>query len=410
MKKSNLVALLERWTELDVRYFLRGGAVLFSTQFILILSSFLLSVGFAHLTSKELFGQFQFVLAVLGTLSVLSLPGANTAVLLGVSQNKDGTLLQGVKLKFKWSILGILGLLVTAGYFYIRPSYESLWQVFLICMIFFPILYSIDVTHSFFAGRKKFSWSCGFQLITEAGSAIAALISLFFTKNLLFIVGIYLLVQAIGDLLAFSFARKRMLNQRKDPEFNLYSFQLTLINFIPYIKTFFDKIVVTYFLGFAATAIYTIGAAIAEQLYAVSKSVSMLVFPKLAEQKKGTLDFAVRKRIGLMFFFFIIVAGIGALLAPIIIPFFFSEQYSGAVLIAQLLLLVSIPRAVAFVLTKVQEVQREKQKLYRINAIYAGTEIIALIALTPFYGMYGIVGAKALSNVVYLISAWRSLR
>src|SRR5574341_893188 len=136
---KHLVSFLEKWTELDVMYYVRGGAWLFSTQFLLILGSLGLAMGFAHLTSKEIFGQFQFVLAVLGTLSVLSFPGANTAVQLGASQNKDATLIQGVLYKLKRSILGILGLLIVAFYFYSKhePRYEAIWPVFLVAIIFF---------------------------------------------------------------------------------------------------------------------------------------------------------------------------------------------------------------------------------------------------------------------------------
>ncbi len=407
---KHLVSFLEKWTELDVMYYVRGGAVLFSTQFLLVLSGFLLSVGFAHLTSKELFGQYQFVLAVIGTISVLALPGTNTAVLLGVSENKEGTLLQGIRLKLKWCVLGILALIATAGYFYLKqPQYADLWPIFLVAIIFFPILYSLDVTHSFFAGRKKFTWSCAFQLITEAGSSMGALASLFFTKNLLIIITIYLIIQAIGDVLAFLFARSKLQNTRTDPELASYSGHLTVINFIPYIKTFFDKLIVTYFLGFAATAVYTIAAAMAEQLYAVSKSVSALVFPKLTTDKKEVIYKHVIRHIPKLIFFFIVVAGVAALLAPVIIPFFFSEQYRASVLIAQLLLLVSIPRAIAFVLTRVQEAQRQKKKLYKINAWYAGVEIAALLVLTPLYGMYGLVAAKGISNLAYCIIAWKNL-
>ncbi len=407
---KHVVSFLEKWTELDVMYYFRGGAWLFSTQFLLVLTSFLLFVGFARLTSKDLFGQFQFVLAILGTFSSLALPGANTAVFLGVAQKKDGTLLQGIKLKLKWSLLGIIGLLVTAGYFYFRPGYEHVWPIFLVAILFFPIIYTFDAVHFFFAGRRKFSWSCLFQIPIEAGSAFAALVSLFFTKNLITIITIYLAVQAVGYLFALRFARENLRNKKTDAEFASYSTHLTVINFIPYLRTYFDKLIVTYFLGFAATAVYTIGAAMSEQLYAVSKNVGNIVFPKLAELKGKKIYAEVKKRTGKLAIFFILVAFAAILLAPFLIPFFFSAQYAGAVPIAQLLLLVGIPRAIAFVLTRVQEARRQKGRLYTINACYSGVEILALLVLTPFYGMYGVVGAKAVSNLTYIAIAWRSLR
>ncbi|MEM3154428.1 MAG: oligosaccharide flippase family protein, partial [Candidatus Woesearchaeota archaeon] len=350
---NHLISFLNKWTELDVMYYVRGGALLFSTQFLIVFCSFLLSVAFAYWTSKEFYGQFQFVLAVLGTISVLSFPGANNAVLVGVSENKDGTLLQGMRFKLKWSILGVLALLIAAGYFYFEKPSEPLWQIFLLSIIFFPILTSLDVTHAFFFGKKKPKWSCVFQLFVEAGSSIGALVALYLSKNLLLIVAVYLIIQSIGDIWSFVFARRKMENGVKDADFVSYSAHLTVINFIPYIKVFFDKLIVTFFLGFAATAVYTIAAALSEQLYSISKNVSLLVFPKLTAGKKEVIYKYVIRHIPKLIVFFVVIAGVASIFAPIIIPFFFSEQYSDAVLLAQLLLVVSIPRAIGFVLSRV---------------------------------------------------------
>jgi O-antigen/teichoic acid export membrane protein len=263
--------------------------------------------------------------------------------------------------------------------------------------------------HAFFAGRKKFSWSCTFQLITEVGSSMGVLVSLFFTKNLLIIVSVFLIMQAFGDILAFLFARSKMRNHVEDPEFASYSGHLTVINIVPNIKFFFDKLIVTFFLGFAATAVYSIAAAMSEQMYAVSKTISTLVFPKLTTDKKEVIYKHVIKHIPKLILFFVMMAGIAAVLSPIVIPFFFSEQYRDAVLLSQLFLLVGIPRAVAFVLTRVQEAHRQKKKLYTINALYAAVEMIALVVLIPLYGMYGLVAAKGISNLAYCIIAWKNL-
>jgi O-antigen/teichoic acid export membrane protein len=409
---KHIVSFLNKWTDLDILYYFKGGAVLFSTQFLIILSYFFLNVVFAHLATKELFGQFQFIVSIIGLLSVLSLPGANTAVALGVSQKKDGTLLQGVKLKLKWSILAIVGIIIASAYFYLarEPNYEMVWSALLGVIVFIPIIYTLDLAHAFFVGKKKFEWSCAFQLISEVAGPLAVLSFLFFTKNLFVLTVVYFAFRAVAYASAFIFAKRRMENKTIESDFNSYSFHLTVINLIPEIKMFFDKIIVTFFLGFAATAVYTIGAAMAEQLYAVSKTVGTLIFPKLAGQSKEVMYSEVKRRTGKMTLFFIVIAGLAAILAPVLIPLFFSAQYDSAVILAQLLLLVSVPRAIAFVLTRVQEAQKQKKKLYVISVLYSAVEIVSLLVMIPLYGLYGIVVAKGLSNVVYVVAAWRSLR
>ncbi len=409
---KHLISFLEKWTESDIVYFFQGGAWLFSAQLALVLTSLSLSVGFAHLAGKEVYGQFQFVLAILGTLSVLAFPGANAAVMLGTAQKKEGTLLQGALFKLKRSVLGIIGIVAVAAYFYLKhePNYAQVWPALLATVIFFPIIYSLDVTQHFFVGKRKFSWGSLFQLLTQGGSALAALAALFFTKNLIVILIIYFAVQAIAIIIAFWFARKRMKNKYTDPEFISYSNHMTAINFIPTLRAYFDKLIVTYTLGFASTAVYSIAAAMSEQLFAISRNVGNIAFPKLAVQKEKKLYGEVKRRTGKLVIFFILIAGVAILLAPYLIPFFFSDQYNSAIPIAQLLLLVGVPRAVGFILVKVQEAMRERKKLYTINLVFASVEILALLILVPLYGINGIIGAKAISNTTYVIMAWRSLR
>ncbi len=409
---KHLISFLEKWTESDVVYFFQGGAWLFSAQLALVITSLLLSIGFAHLAGKEVYGQFQFVLAMLGTLSVLAFPGANAAVMLGTAQKKEGTLLQGVLYKLKRSILGVIGIFSVAAYFYLQhePNYAQVWPALLVTIVFFPILYSLDVTQHFFVGKRKFSWSSLFQLMSHGGSALAALAALFFTTNIIVILVVYLGAQAVSSIFAFRFARKRMRNKHTDPEFSSYSNHMTAINFIPTIRAYFDKLIVTYTLGFASTAVYSIAAAMSEQLFAISRNVANIAFPKLAVQSEKKLYGEVKRRTGKLVVFFVLIAGVAILLAPYLIPFFFSEQYSSAIPIAQFLLLAGIPRAVGFILVKVQEAMREKKKMYAINLVFASVEILALLVLVPLYGLNGIIGAKAISNTTYVIMAWRSLR
>jgi O-antigen/teichoic acid export membrane protein len=408
---KHLISLLEKWTELDVLYFMKGGAWLFSTQFILIIAGLLLSITFARVTSKDMFGQFQFILAVLGTLSVFSLPGTNTAVMLGVAKGKDGSLFKGAWLKFRWSILGAVGLVIAALYFYLlkEPRYSDIWPALLVLAVFFPLLYSFDVGQIFFSAKKKFSTNCLFLLLIDAGSAVAAIIVLLLSGSLFWTVVAYVGVQAVFTLVAFWQASLNSKNRNSDADMPSYSFHLTVVNAIPQVRSYFDKLVVSYVLGFAATAVYSIASAMAEQLYAVSKSVGVIVFPKLAERRADVLGRAVKKRTGLLLLFFAVIAGIASLLAPILIPLFFSEQYASAVPIAQILLLITIPRAAGFVIAKVFEVKKQQKKLYFVNLVYAGAEILLLTVLVPLYGLYGILFAKAASNIIYFVGAWKNL-
>lgn len=391
---------LERLLGLDVRYYVRGGAVLFATQAFLIMLSFMLSVVFARVATKELFGRFQFVLAVVGMVSILALPGLNAAVQLGAARGQDGVLAQGARYKRWFSVLGVAALGVAAGYFY-RIGNDAVWKACAVSLFAFPLVYSFDVVHAFFAGKRRFDLTCAFQLVSEGLSSVVAMVLLFVTGELWLILLGYWALKAVGVTLGYVFARARFRGVETDTDLLKYGAHLTVMNVFPYVKAFFDKLVVAYFLGFAATAVYGIGQAVSEQLYAVSKNVANVVFPKVAERERDLAFGVVRKKLWLLVLFFSVIAAFAVLLAPLVIPFFFSEQYAGTVWIAQVLVVASVPRAIGMVLSRAQEAQKEKGRLYRINIVYSLIEIVGLLMLAPLYGLAGIVAAKAVANVVY---------
>ena len=87
----------QRALKLDVRYFMRGGFWLSLMQGITTLTGFLVVVAFTRLATKDFYGQYQFIMAIIAFLAIFSLPGMQTAITQAVSRNKNAALLQGTK-------------------------------------------------------------------------------------------------------------------------------------------------------------------------------------------------------------------------------------------------------------------------------------------------------------------------
>ena len=79
----------ENFVRTDLRYILRGGSFLFFAQVVGSITALLLAVGYAHYLPKEVYGTYKYILSILGTLSLFSLAGMDTAVQRGVAQGKD---------------------------------------------------------------------------------------------------------------------------------------------------------------------------------------------------------------------------------------------------------------------------------------------------------------------------------
>src|SRR3989304_3173984 len=96
---------LSKRAGLNLRYFLTSGSWVAGRYVLMGLLSLGISVAFARLGTAELYGQYQFVLAVVSFLSILSLPGLNTVTLIAVAKGIPRVLVDATRVCFRASWL-----------------------------------------------------------------------------------------------------------------------------------------------------------------------------------------------------------------------------------------------------------------------------------------------------------------
>ena len=72
------------------------------------------------MVTREVFGEYQFVLSVLAIISILSIPGLNISLIRSVARGYEGDYKKVVKVSFKWSLLGVPVLLMVGSYYYLH--------------------------------------------------------------------------------------------------------------------------------------------------------------------------------------------------------------------------------------------------------------------------------------------------
>ena len=76
-----------------------------------LLCFIIICIVFANFLSKEVFGEYTFVMAVLSIAGIFALPGMRVAVIQAVARGYEGTYFRALREIFKWSWLGSLFLL-----------------------------------------------------------------------------------------------------------------------------------------------------------------------------------------------------------------------------------------------------------------------------------------------------------
>ena len=235
--------------QLDLAYVVRNEFWVYLRYGVSLVIGLAVSIIFARLAPKEVYGQFNFIMAILGTVSIVSIPGLNTAVARSTALGNEGNYKQAVKTKFLWSLIGIPALLGVGAYYYYYGT-----QIIGICLmvssIFFPLMNAPNAWDSFLAGKRRFDLSSiygNIQSVVNAAAMIAVL--LLNASNLLLIIITYLVTTAFLHCLFYFRSLKHIENQVKDSECIKYGYFLTGTGVIGVISGYLDKIMIGTLLG-----------------------------------------------------------------------------------------------------------------------------------------------------------------
>ena len=403
---NRIIDKLGAKVRLDLRYYLKNFSFLYTSQAVAAVLALLLSVAFARLFTKELYGQWNYIFSIMGLLAVTTLPGMNMAIVQAVARGHDRVFVEGTKVKLKWSLLGSLALLGVGAYYYLNDS-TLLGICLLISAPFFPFYENLQVYGAYFAGKKQFSKSAKYVIITQVISMTAAILVLYFTRNLIFILITYLGFFSLLRGLFFKLAVNAVQGTNGDSSALTFGKKMTGLNIISAITTHGDKVILGVFLGFSDLAVYSIARGFQKMVAGTMKSVSSLSFPKLAELGEKEAYSAVKRRYFYLMLVSAIVAGISIIICPFLIPFLYSEQYADSVFYAQILLvslIVAVPTQI-FSLA-LFPAQRKVKESYKLAVAQIVIRTVLIIGLIQTLGILGLVLAKLITGVLLMVYSW----
>ena len=400
MKMANkLLSSIGKYLQLDLYYYIKNSIYLISSQLGTDLARFALSITFAWLVTQEVYGQWNFIFAIIGICAILTLPGMNTAIVQSVSTGHDRILVQGTKQRFKWGILGTIAVLGVGIYYFLFGD-ATIGKSLIIASLFFPFYHSFLTYAAFFSGKKQFDKVSKYRLITQVVSVLVTIAVIYFSRNLIIIVVVYLFSFSVLRGYFFRSAYRSMENRSDDPEAVSFGRHLTLSATPNLIRQNYDRIIIALFLSFSELAIYAIALGFANILFSFSSIIAQLIFPKLSQMDQETAYLEVKKRWPLLILMFGVIGGVVIALCPYIIPLFYSSQYVDSVFYAQLLLVsVIIAVPVPIINKALFPSQKRMNELYRLRIFSSVIEIILLTVLALKFGLLGAVIAVILGRV-----------
>lgn len=285
--KEEVIERCSRAVGLDLGYFMSSGFWVSLRYGLTSFFGLLLSIGFARLGTKELLGEYQTVLALLGLFSIFSLPGLNLAALKSVAHGDHGSVVKAVRLSFFGSLVALPFIGLYTAYIFFIQGNDLIASAVLLSAFFFPFFYAFNTWYVFYEARSIFypvAWrSILLGLFTTSG----LLGALYFRANLFTLLAVYFGTNALLNGIFFlevwrKVRKKEWGGETLDVNFGLsvsgQKFVFSLAENIP-------ALAISFLFGFPALALFQIAYFFINAIAGLLNGLSATYLPLLFRYK-----------------------------------------------------------------------------------------------------------------------------
>lgn len=362
-------------------------------------------IAFARFSSKETFGQYQFIISVFSIIYIFSIPGFNTSLLRSVALGFDGDYREVVKKSFLWSLLAVPIFFILGAYYYVFESH-ALGFSLLLASVFFPFFYAPNTWEWFLQGKHKFDVLAKFSSIQSLFNMVATILVIILSKdNLVLIVLFYFVSYTFFNGLYYFKSLKFIENSKKDKEVLQYGWFLNNVSILSVIANNIDKVLVGILLGPANLAIYGVISLIATKIKDVVKSFMSMLFPKMSAFGGNFSDFTkIHKKKLMPAFFVLSVCSVVYFLAiPMLNRLMFTDEYSRFSYLSQIFAVTVFLSVPLGFLGYYVNAKKNRFAIIITNPVFYIIRILLNLYLIVEFGLFGAAVAFNLSMIIWFI-------
>lgn len=410
--RSQIAAALSaigiRW-KFDAHYFAKNSFLVLLGQGVGFLRGIVSGYLVARFFEQETYGQYQFMLSIMGMLAVFSIPGMATPVARAWSKNEPFSIDAITRHQV---MVGSIGSLLLLGAIPFLGLYgkADLWPLFVAAAIIFPVP-SIAMVRfgSYTVGKARFDIALRANVAWSLISIVCTTSIILFNQSAL----LMLVVATLAPPIVYLWMGRNFTpTASKDPEDSAkivrFAWRLTFASLPADLTWYLDKLMISHFFGLNQLALFSVALIIPEQVKIFTKQFFPVAFSKQASivdsrESRRKLTQAVLAGTAV----FSVGAVAYALVSPVLMALLF-PQYDTA----QLSLLTSV--AAISVVTNPASLfgqYLEAQGMIRETRIAqwsaAGFFAVALVTLIPAFGLLGAVLARGVFRIAFVgLSAW----
>ncbi|MCR4276184.1 MAG: oligosaccharide flippase family protein [Candidatus Parcubacteria bacterium] len=391
----------EKYTKTDMVYLASVGLWTNLNFVITTVLALLLSVAFANLLPREVYGNYQYLLSLSALLGAICLTGMGGAVAQSVARGYEGDLRAGVAAQLWWNLVPTTIGLAGAAYYALHGNGMLAIGLVIIALLA-PNINAFGTYSTFLAGKREFKRSFVYGILINMAYYAAIFLSIYFFKDATVLIFVNLAVNLAVTI--FAYVRTLRIyapNDRTDPETIPYGAHLSVMNAFSTIISQLDSVLVFHFLGPVQLAVYSFATMIPERFGAALNFIGTAAYPKFATRTLVELrDTIISKT-----FRAALAGAAGALVYILAAPFLFGllfPKYLDVIPYTQLYAVIIILLPANLVSIALQA-QRLKTELYVTSFVSPILLITLQIPLLLAYGILGMLVARIITDAANVV-------
>ena len=409
------IAKISEWGkryQVDLAYIIKNEFWVYLGQGIGLIAGLATLVAFARLAPKEVYGQYNFVLAILAIVTLVSIPGLNSAVSRSTARGNEGNYKAAVKTRFLWSLLGIPALLAVGAYYY---YYETpiIGICFMTAGIFFPLIHAPNLWNGFLQGKRRFDLTTKYGGIQSTVTAAAIIAILFLNpSHLVLIVVTHLGVTSFLTCFFYRRSQRYIENKAEDNECKKYGYLLTTASIVVDLANNVDKILVGILLGAPQLAIYSVARGIPDRIRTLLKPAWSPFMPKFSQDG---VEMREVQEVAKHFILPLVVVTLGGSLLywffiDHVMLLLFSTKYMESTIYARMLLLMILAAIPGSFFGRFAIAKRKTKAIILRCHIFSFLRLVIMSGFIYQWGIMGAVWALNLNAIINALLGWVGLR
>ncbi len=393
---------------IDAHYYAKNSFFVVLGQMLSIVQGLIAGYFVARVFDQTIYGEYQFMLSIAGTLGLFGLPGLSTAVARAWARNEGFSMRAVTRHHLMVCLVGSLLLLGCIPFleYYNR---EEFWPLFLVAALFFPLAPVAMVRFgTFTVGKARFDIALKVSIVCSVLTVLATLAVIYFQQSamlmLMISMGLTPIIYLIVSRNLIPPAEKGLTNTK---DIIKYGWQLTLVTLPVNLVWYLDKLLISHFFGLNQLATFSVALLIPEQVKIQVKQFLPVGFAKQAaaeDSKERRMKLIKAVMIGTVIF----AIGIAAYIAicPFIIPLLFPKYDAQEVILLTSIAAITLVTQPGALFAQYLEAQGMIRANRIANWSAVGAFAIGLVTLIPFYGLLGAVLARGVFRFVYWGATW----